>query len=76
MRETSPLIVSSSVRALRLFPKNGNGNGQTKQALDMIFQVLRGLVEEQLKKQGVTLKEKFKETDWFEVYEQLEATQQ
>jgi len=64
------------MRALRLFPKNGNGNGQTKQALDMIFQVLRGLVEEQLKKQGVTLKEKFKETDWFEVYEQLEATQQ
>jgi hypothetical protein len=38
--------------------------------------VLRSLVEEQLKKQGVTFRKKFEETNWLEICNQLEAAQQ
>jgi site-specific recombinase XerD len=53
---------------LRLFPKPV-ANGQTKQMLDVVFQVLRNLVEDKLKEQG--LMKKARPINWQAIYEKL-----
>ena len=55
---------------LRLFPKAlANGSNTMKQAVDTIMQVLRSLVEDKLKEQG--LMKKTKPIDWEQIYEKL-----
>jgi integrase len=55
---------------LRLFPKIAvNSSNNMKQAVDTMMQVLRSLVEDKLKEQG--LMKKTKPIDWQQIYEQL-----
>jgi hypothetical protein len=53
---------------LKLFPKPV-ANGQTKQMLDVVFQVLRNLVEDKLKEQGVM--SRTRPVNWQAIYEKL-----
>jgi hypothetical protein len=68
---------------LRLFPKTQVVNGEARKMLDTVFQVLRTLVEDKLKQQGIAFKGKFKtvealrkETDWTVILQQLEEATQ
>lgn len=54
---------------LRLFPKHPVVNGQARQMLDVVFQVLRSLVEDKLREQGIM--KKTKPIDWNAIYEKL-----
>ena len=54
---------------LRLFPKPQAVNGEARKMLDTVFQVLRGLVEDKLREQGML--KKTKPIDWQEIYQQL-----
>ena len=53
---------------LKLFPKPV-ANGETKQMLDVVFQVLRTLVEDKMKENGLMMKTK--PIDWQAIYEKL-----
>ena len=53
---------------LKLFPKPV-ANGQTKQMIDVVFQVLRTLVEDKLKEQG--LMKTTRQINWQTIYEKL-----
>ena len=54
---------------LRLFPKPQAVNGEARQMLDAVFQVLRSLVEDKLREQGMM--KKTKPIDWQEIYQTL-----
>lgn len=52
------------------------GNGKTKQALDLIFEVLKNLVAEKLKHSGdIALGIDLAPTDWESLYEQIRDNQ-
>jgi hypothetical protein len=61
---------------LRLFPKSPVVNGQARQMLDTVFQVLRALVEDKLREQGIILKKgltkKAVTIDWKELYKRIQ----
>ena len=62
---------------LRMEVAQTNGNNKNKELLDMMFKVLKDLVQDKLKQQGVSFRGKFRdETDWTTVLQQLEETQQ
>jgi site-specific recombinase XerD len=54
---------------LRLFPKHPVVNGQARAMLDTVFQVLRALVEEKLREQGML--KRVKAIDWNEIYQKV-----
>lgn len=54
---------------IRLFPKPQAVNGEARKMLDSVFQILRSLVEDKLKEQG--LMKKTKPVDWQAIYQQL-----
>lgn len=54
---------------LRLFPKHPVVNGQARAMLDTVFQVLRALVEDKLKEQGMLKKTKV--INWKEIYQKV-----
>jgi site-specific recombinase XerD len=54
---------------IRLFAKPQVVNGEARKLLDTVFQVLRSLVEDKLKEQGML--KKTKPIDWNEIYQRL-----
>lgn len=54
---------------LRLFPRPQAVNGEARKMLDSVFQVLRALVEDKLREQG--LMKKTKPIDWQKLYETI-----
>jgi len=53
---------------LRIFPKHQLANGKTKEVLDVVFQTLRALVEQQLQQKGLM---KTRPVNWQQIYEKL-----